>query len=92
MDPDLEGIRANGVPSRPNIKAYLESWLAHSGNYSMRKLTTESRTGWNILHKIAYRIDGTPVGANGDWKQLAGYLGLNIYDINVSNKLLNKKT
>lgn len=33
------------------------------------------------MHTVAWFINGTKVGSNGDWKQLAGFLGLHMNEI-----------
>lgn len=89
VNPELEAIRRN-VPDPPNVtEECFNDWLARSANYSFKQLTTRNQVGWNILHDVAKFVDGTPVGANGDWKQLAGFLGLHIHDIVVSYLILS---
>lgn len=61
--------------------------MAKGAHYTIKKLTSHNQIGWEILHVIARFVDGTPVGANGDWKHLAGLLGLDIHDIIVTNPL-----
>nr|CAH0101877.1 unnamed protein product [Daphnia galeata] len=81
LDQELEDIRKTDVPGPPDLTKCLIDWLTKSANYSIKKFTSDNQIGWDILHVIARFIDGTPVGSNGDWKHLAGLLGLHIHDI-----------
>lgn len=65
----------------------VRTWLAQGENYAMSKLAG-SKAGWSIIHIVARFVDGTPVGSNGDWKHLAGMLGLHVLDIVVQIFLL----
>ncbi|EFX82465.1 hypothetical protein DAPPUDRAFT_302514 [Daphnia pulex] len=81
LDQELEDIRTRDVPGPPDVTKCLEDWLTKGANYSIKKLTSDNQIGWDILHIIARFVDGTPVGSHGDWKHLAGLLGLHIHDI-----------
>ncbi|XP_057376689.1 uncharacterized protein LOC130697912 [Daphnia carinata] len=81
LDQELEDIRTRNVPGPPDIGQCLENWMVKGAHYTIKKLTSHNQIGWEILHVIARFVDGTPVGANGDWKHLAGLLGLDIHDI-----------
>lgn len=82
LSPDalLENIRAD-IPSAPDVTKYIDDWLAKSAGYTLKRLTSRNQLGWDILHAVVRFVDGTPVGSKGDWKHLAGCLGLDICDI-----------
>ena len=81
FDQELEEIRNKDVPGPPDILKRVDGWIAKSSQYSFKKLTSGNEIGWKILHIVARFIDGTPVGANGDWKHLAALLCLDVHDI-----------
>ncbi|KAI9563518.1 hypothetical protein GHT06_010981 [Daphnia sinensis] len=81
LDQELEDVRTRNIPGPPDIGQHLENWIVKGSHYTIKKLTSHNQIGWEILHIIARFVDGTPVGANGDWKHLAGLLGLDIHDI-----------
>lgn len=79
-DAQLEELRAD-IPSPPDVTKYLDGWLVKSEGYTLKRLTSRNQIGWDLLHTLVKFIDGTPVGMKGDWKHLAGCLGLDICDI-----------
>lgn len=65
-----------------DLEARLPFWRAQGKKLPMKKAAGQ-QAGWLAVGIIVRFLDGTPVGTKGDWKDLAGCLGLDILTINV---------
>ena len=80
---ELELLRQTPPEDQDHLDALVSTWKARGERYSMKRAAGQ-QSGWQAVGIIVKFIDGTPVGTKGDWKDLAGLLGLDILSINVS--------
>ena len=81
-DPDLESLRQDTDKS-VNWNEQVNQWLLKGGDVQLKKITSYA-VGWEIIKIICDFIDGTRLGANGDWKAFASLLGFDMLFIQVS--------
>ena len=81
-------IEKSARKSQEDVTAtLLEVWLPKAGKISLNKIVC-SPLGWSMLHDVAKFVDGTKESLPGNWKDLAGLLGFDLLDINVTLNLL----